>query len=64
LLFDLLDGLAYDPEPLGAVAEQVDYACLKLVILSVKKKHFTNDLIIDNILSCVKLFGGAYLKWQ
>jgi small subunit ribosomal protein S16 len=26
---------------------------------TVKKKHFTNELIIDNILSCVKLFGGA-----
>jgi hypothetical protein len=37
---------------------------MKLVILTVKKKPFTNEKNIDNILSCVKLFGGAYLKWQ
>jgi hypothetical protein len=35
-----------------------------LVILYVKKKHFTNYKRIDIILSCVKLFGGAFLKWQ
>lgn len=26
---------------------------------SVKKKTFTNNKNLDNILSCVKLFGGA-----
>lgn len=35
-----------------------------MVIIDVKKKHFTNYKSIDIILSCVKLFGGAYLKWQ
>ena len=30
-----------------------------IVFLSDKKKHFTKLLTIDNILSCVKPFGGA-----
>ena len=42
----------------------MDYTCMKLAILHVKKKTFTNEIKLDNILSCVKLFGGAYLKWQ
>ncbi|EGQ27335.1 30S ribosomal protein S16 [Sporosarcina newyorkensis 2681] len=28
-------------------------------ITGVKKKHFTNKRNLDNILSCVKLFGGV-----
>jgi hypothetical protein len=46
----------------------VDFSCLDRLIYNVfssdKKKHFTKLLTIDIILSCVKLFGGAYLKWQ
>lgn len=34
------------------------------VFLSVKKKTFTTYKVFGNILTCVKLFGGAYLKWQ
>ncbi len=36
--------------------------CKVLVIMYVKKKHFTNDILIDNILSCVKQFRRCLFK--